>query len=175
MIHSNVILVSTAALMMGAGVMVGRVTSQLPEHGRRQEWSHSWMADQLDLTPDQQQKMDAIWADTRQKIDKTFQRRRDMEKQRQQAVHELLTEQQRAAWEKINQDFQDQRDELFKERNAVIQDAEERSRALLSEDQQKKWDILSKQMRERHGQPGDHDRWPNNKSTTQPTGGAEGA
>jgi len=140
--------------------------------------------------------MDAIWNQTGQQIEKTFESRRDDEKAWELAVEGLLTPQQQADYEELNQEFRDKRDARFKERDRLVQDANDRSRAILDDDQQKKWDVLSKEMQARHhgpagmgmgpgrgpgrgpgGHPGDdfpgfrsHDDRP----TTKPTAGAEG-
>jgi len=153
MLQSNLVLVSTAALVLGAGVMVGRVTDRLAPPPPR-EHSRSWMDDQLKLTPDQRAAMDAIWTDTRQQVEKAFEHRRDMDKQREQAILGLLSPDQKAAYEKINADFHAQRDDLFKQRNELVQEANDKSRALLDPDQQKEWDLLTTEMKERHGPPG---------------------
>jgi Spy/CpxP family protein refolding chaperone len=199
MLHSNLILVSTAALVLGAGVVVGRLSDRVegmrpPQ--QQQDRRGNWLADQLKLTADQHQKMDEIWNETSQQIEKTFQGRRDDEKAWEQAVLGLLTPQQQADYEELNQEFRDRRDERFKDRDRLVQVANDRSRALLDDDQQKKWDVLSKEMQARHrgtgmgpgrgpgmGGPGmgpgrgpdfpgfrSHDERP----TTKPTEGAEG-
>jgi len=156
MTHSNIILISTALLVMSAGVVVGRLSDRIPaEQAKPQAPAHapqhsrSWLVEQLNLTSDQRLKMDAIWADTRAQIDKTFQSRSDLEKARDQAIHDLLTPDQRTAYDQINLDFHTKRDELFKDRNKLVQDANDRSRALLDETQQKQWDVVTKEMQNR--------------------------
>jgi hypothetical protein len=160
MTHSNLILVSTAVLVMSAGVVVGRLSDRLSQRlavdqprpqpqPAAQQHSHSWLVDQLNLTADQRLKMDAIWSDTRAQMEKTFQTRSDLDRQHDQAIHDLLTPQQRIAYEQINLGFHAQRDDLFKERTRIVRDANDRSRALLDENQQKQWDILTKEMQHR--------------------------
>jgi len=202
MLHSNLVLVSTAALLVSAGVMAGRVSDQWsPRQLPPPERSRNWLVDQLKLSSDQRQKMDGIWSDTHKQIEQAFDHRRELVKHREQAVLNLLTDSQRAAYEKINTDFHAQNDELFKQREALMQSANDQSRALLDPDQQKKWDMLTKEMKDRHGPqgggpgwgmpggrmhgPGDHspgDHGPgdhgggmshNDSTTTRPTGGAE--
>ncbi|HUB25394.1 MAG TPA: Spy/CpxP family protein refolding chaperone [Tepidisphaeraceae bacterium] len=177
MVHSNLVLLSTAAVVMGAGVMVGRVTAQYPRQDQHLHQlspgghGHSWIDDQLNLTPDQKQKMDAIWDQTRKKMQAIFDGRHTTETDRDQAMRQLLTPDQWAQYQKINDQFRAKRDEQFKERNKLIQEANEASRALLDDTQQKKWDALTKLMRERHGPPGGFDQRP----TTKPTEGADGS
>ena|ERR1700722_10050206 len=177
MLHSNLVLLSTAAIVMGAGVMVGRVTAQYSHETPHQHsdqfrahGGHTWIDDQLNLTADQKQKMDAIWDETRKTIESTFDGRRTTERAREQEILGMLTDQQRAAYAKINDEFRAKRDEQFKLRSKLIQEANDKSRALLDDSQQKKWDALTKLMRERHGPPGGFDQRP----TTKPTDGAGG-
>jgi|GEM_PF-742917 len=215
MTHSNLVLVSTALLVMGAGVMVGRLSTQLearivpaepatrPEFSRPQRQGNStrgsppsWLADQLNLTAEQRQKMDLVWADTQKQIDKMFQSRPELERAREQAIHDLLTEDQRKAYDKINEDFRNKRDDSFKARTKLVQDASDQSRALLDDIQKAKYDLLAQQMERRSsgrggagfgpgsrgGQPGGRDRdhargerGPGQQQpTTKPMGGAEG-
>jgi Spy/CpxP family protein refolding chaperone len=190
MLHSNLVLLSTAALVMGAGVMVGRLSDRLPRHEAAATTEQSrpvrpWPWDQLGLSADQRSKMDAIWAQTRQQIEKTLKHRRDMETDRETAIRNLLTDSQRAAYDKINSDYHQQREDLYDERDKLVEDANDQSRALLDPDQQKKWDLLTKEMRERGGMGGmggrpggpgmhgPHERGYEDRSTTNPTGGVE--
>jgi hypothetical protein len=164
MMHSNFILVSTALVLLSAGVVVGRLSDrlQMPQtHAfsdqRRapdRDRSRSWLADQLKLSGDQRQKMDGIWADTRRQIEGTFESRHALDQRRDAAILSLLTPEQLAAYNKINDDYRMNQDNLFKDRNKFVADANDGSRALLDEDQQKKWDILSKEMGSRLGPPG---------------------
>lgn len=164
MMHSNLVLASTVVIVLGAGMAVGRLTARLPLD-RPPVDQRSWLDDQLDLRPDQREQMDAIWKQAWPQMEKTFEARRDLEKQRDQAVMALLDPKQQVAYQKTIDEFRAKRDELFKERNKLMQDANAQSRALLDEDQQKVWDVLTKQMRDRHGM----------HSTTVPTSGTTGS
>jgi Spy/CpxP family protein refolding chaperone len=152
----------TSALVLCAGVVLGRLWAQLPvkmpEHGQ----GPSWIADQLNLTSEQRQQMDAVWAQTMQKIGQTMDQRHECDKQRDTAVTALLTEQQRAAYEKIMSDYHGKRSELDKQRDSLIHDADDRSRALLDDVQKARWDELTKEMHGRHGphRPGSPDTRP---------------
>jgi Spy/CpxP family protein refolding chaperone len=176
MLHSNLVLLSTAAIVMGAGVMVGRVTAEYPreqqhqQHDRFGSRSRDWIDDQLSLTADQKQKMDAIWDATRKKMEATFDGRHASDHAREQAILNLLTPDQRTAYAKINDQFRAKRDDQFKQRSLLVQKANEASRALLDENQQKKWDALTKTMRDRQGHFGGFEE----HSTTKPTDSSAG-
>src|SRR5580704_5642737 len=105
MVHSNLVLLSTAVLVLGAGVMVGRVTDRVGhgpqhEHGPFHE-NYTWISDQLNLTTDQQKQMDAIWSDTRKNLESLFQNQRSAEQAREKSIENLLTDSQKAQYEKI--------------------------------------------------------------------------
>jgi hypothetical protein len=161
----------TTTLVLCAGVVVGRLSIRVPVAVAAAPEQHgggpSWLAQQLNLSATQKQQMDAVWADTRLKIDQSFDRRRQIDKQRDAAVQALLSEEQRAAYQKIVADYRAQRAEADKQRESLIHDAESRSRALLDETQQKKWDELAKDMHSRRGphRPGGS---PDTHPATQP-------
>jgi hypothetical protein len=156
MMRSNLVLLTTAVLVLGAGVVLGRLSTQWTPIMRPPPRPRSWLADQLKLTADQRKQMDAIWAETRTKIDQTFQSRHDLDQQREKDILALLSTQQRTAYEKINADFRAKINGLFTKRNQLVDQASDQSRALLDPGQQRKWDAMTKEMesRGRMGPPG---------------------
>ena len=151
MSRRQIAFLTTMVLVLCAGVVVGRLTTRVPIVAPTQGPGPSWIAQQLDLSTDQRQQMDAIWADTRQKMDQASEKRHETDKQRDAQVQALLSDQQRAAYEKIMSDYHSRRTEMDKQRESLIHDAETRSRALLDPAQQTKWDELSKEMHNHHG------------------------
>jgi len=164
-----VLLLSTVVLMLGAGVVVGRLSlAPLPPVAIPQtqpDRPRPWF-DQLALSAQQRQEMDAIWTDTKQKLHNLsmMDRRRELDRQRDEAIRALLSEQQLSAYEQINNDFHSRIDQLDKQRQKLIDDANQRSRALLDDNQKKLWDEQSKRMHA-HGGPSTQ------RSTTGPWGG----
>ena len=144
--RSKTILLAAFVLVMSAGVVVGRLWTRLPEARVGRERSPSWLADQMNLSPEQRQQMDAIWSDTKSKIHATFDRQRELDKQRDAAVLALLTPEQKTAYDKIKADHAAGRAELDKQRDALVHDANDRSKALLTDEQKARWDTLSKEM-----------------------------
>jgi hypothetical protein len=164
MLQSKLILLLSIALAMSAGVVVGRLWTRLPvavapaAPGKQP----SWVADQLGLSPAQSQQMDAIWADTRQKLGKLGDARHTADKQRDDALMALLSSDQRAQYQQITQDYHAKRAAMDKQREQCIHEADDRSRALLDDSQKQKYDELKK-ARENHGHgPGTQ------RSTTAP-------
>lgn len=144
--RSKFILVLTIVLVFAAGVVVGQIWAHLPVTKAmptppQPDGKPSWAKD-LGLSAEQQKQMDQIWGDTRQKIGDTFERRRNIDKQRDEAVQNLLDVQQKPTYEKIQNEHRQQRGELDKERATLVKQAEERSRALLSDEQKKRWDAM---------------------------------
>jgi Spy/CpxP family protein refolding chaperone len=160
----KIVFLMTTALVLCAGVVLGRLWAQLParmpEHGQ----GPSWIADQLDLTAEQRQQMDAVWAQTKSKLDQSGDQRHEADKQRDAAVMALLTTPQQTAYEKIMSDYHGKRTELDKQREGLIQDAEASSRALLDDSQKARWDELTKQMHAHHGP-----HWPGGPDTRPST------
>jgi Spy/CpxP family protein refolding chaperone len=172
MTHRKIfLLLSTVVLMLGAGVVVGRLSlAPLPHAAIAQtqpDRPRPWF-DQLALSSQQRQQMDAIWNDTKQKLHNLsmMDRRRELDKQRDESIRALLSGQQLASYEQINRDFHAGLDELDKERQKLIDDANQRSRALLDDNQKKLWDDQSKRPRD-HGRGGPTTQ----RSTTRPWSG----
>jgi len=144
-------------LSLSAGMVVGWAWTPLQKteagapagHGGPRPWF-----DQLGLTSDQQKQMDIIWGDTRMQMQKMFEHRRELDRQRDQQILALLNPSQRAAYDKIDQEFRAERGDSDKQRDSLLADANARSRALLDDSQKEKWDILSKEIRRRHGPMG---------------------
>jgi hypothetical protein len=170
-----VLIFAMAVLSRGAGMVVGWVWTPLQKVEAGSTAGHGggsprpWF-DQLGLSPDQQKQMDIIWSDTRGQIQKMFEHRRELDKQRDQQITALLNPDQRAAYDKITQEFRDQREDMDKERDSLLADANARSRALLDDSQKEKWDILSKDMRRRRGPMG----LSTQRATTTPSFEGEG-
>jgi len=161
MSRKAVLILVMAVLTLSAGVVLGWVWTPLQRIEAGPAGGHGggprpWIVDQLGLSAEQQKQMDKIWGDTRQQMQKLSERRRDLEKQRDQQVQALLDSSQRAAYDKINEAFRTQREDFDKQRESLIADANVRSRALLDPSQKDKWDIISKdmQMRRRRGPMG---------------------
>jgi membrane-associated HD superfamily phosphohydrolase len=155
--RSKFILVLTIVLVFAAGVVMGQLWARLPVSKATTpppptDGKPPWVSE-LALTAEQQKEMDAIWAETRQKIGQTFDQRRNIDKQRDEAIQSLLTEQQKIAFENIQSEHSTQRAELDKERAQIVKQAEERSRALLNDEQKKRWDAMPRGPRGPRGGP----------------------
>jgi len=164
--RSTVFLSTAAVLVLSAGLVVGRLSAHLAVvapavvappvappppagHGR------GWFPDTLGLTPEQQKNMDAVWADVKNQMDKSQDKRKALDHDRDAAIKALLTPEQSTRYDKIFEDYHAGRAELDKDRMALFHAANEKSRALLTPDQQAKWDAMSKDMHDHdHHGPG---------------------
>lgn len=167
MSRRQIAFVTTSALVLCAGFVLGRLTSHVRTASPHEHGNPSWIAEQLNLSAAQKQQMDALWAETRLKIDQSSDRRRQMDRQRDAEIQAMLSDEQRTAFQKIMNGYHGQRADADKQRESVIHDAEARSRALLDETQQKKWDELAKDMHSHRGphRPGGS---PDTRPATQP-------
>ncbi len=146
MTRRKIILGVTAFLVLGAGLAIGRLTARFPgpfhEHGA----PPSWLVDQLNLSPDQHAAINAIWDDTKQKMQDLGHQRHDLDLNRDKSVRDLLTDQQKAAYDKIYADYHAQRAQLDQQRSALMHDADQHSRDLLDDAQKAQWDELTKEF-----------------------------
>jgi Spy/CpxP family protein refolding chaperone len=155
--RSRQVLLVMALLVLCAGVVVGRLSARLaaevppppPDH------TPSWLADQLNLSADQQQKMDAIWADVKQQMNGEGEKHRELDRERDDAIRDLLSDEQQVEYQEIYDIYRQKRQEMEKTRDALIKSAEDRSRALLNDSQKARWDQMAKDMHaHRPGGPG---------------------
>ncbi len=149
MARSRIVLFLAAVLILGAGFVLGRISARMHDGPPRDEGRPSWLADQLDLSRDQRAKMDAIWAETKQKIGKTFDERRAIGEERDKAIESLLDDKQRATYADILKKADERRAALGKERDAIVEKANEQSRELLDARQKERWEALTRQARSR--------------------------
>src|ERR1700761_8020731 len=132
--RSKFVLSIAAILVLSAGLVVGRLWTRLmpsapgPDHGR------GWFIEQLNLSSDQRQKMDAIWANTKQQVDKMSDRRHALDKERDEAIRTLLTAEQMAAYDSIFDIYHTKRAEYDHDRQKLFDDADEQTRKLLTSD-----------------------------------------
>ena len=154
----KLLLIPTVALVLGAGMVIGRISTKLPATTKPVEKPGGWFDEQLNLSAEQRKQMDAIWGEVRQNMGKTFEGRQTIDKERDQAIRDLLSEDQKKSYDAIHEAYRAKRAEMDKQRDKLFADADQRSRAILNEEQQKRWDVLSKERqgrgRSRGGRPG---------------------
>ncbi len=102
-----------------------------------------WFASQLNLTPEQQKKMDAIWSEVARGGRQEMDTRRDaLRKQRDDAILALVGPDNKPAYDKIFKDYQDQQRATEREMRGRFEKAVEETKALLEPEQREKYEKL---------------------------------
>jgi Spy/CpxP family protein refolding chaperone len=125
-------------IALGTGIVVGMGVSRTPKAHER----GSWLAEELNLTPDQSEKIKAIWSDISRPGQSSFDRRRQYQRERDEALLGLLTPEQRAAYGTIVDKYNLQIAELNHEREQAFQAAVESTKDILTESQRAKYDEI---------------------------------
>lgn len=107
----------------------------------------SWLAEQLDLTDEQQEQMKEIWSDTARRGNRQqWEQRRKLREERDQAIAALIDDENRPAYERILAEYEEKTDALHAQWRQSFEQAVERTKALLSDEQRRKYDeILDRQ------------------------------
>ena len=150
MSKTKAILLFCFASVFAAGVLVGAVARRATAPRRER---HSWLSQELDLTPDQRDQMRDIWSDAmRGSREQQHQERRALREKRDQALQDLLSDEQKAEYEKILLKYEEGTKALDEVRKAAFDDAVQRTKAILNEEQRAKYEeMLKRGPRERHG------------------------
>src|SRR3954463_2073788 len=101
MSRSKFVILTAFVLVLGAGMVAGRLWARLPVHTTPAGKQPSWLADQLNLTPEQRQQMDGIWANVEQQMDQKLERRHGLDRERDQAIEDLLGPEQWQAYGRL--------------------------------------------------------------------------
>src|SRR5277367_5362655 len=116
----HILIVSLFAVAMGTGIVVGmdlRGTSLIHAASPPRD-GHSWLTDQLQLSPEQGEQMKAIWSDLlKGSGQRHMDARKQYQKEREDAVKALLTPDQKAAYDKIQENYSNELAELSRERD----------------------------------------------------------
>jgi hypothetical protein len=173
MSKAKIILIAAFILALGAGMVVGMVAARTAPPANRR----SWLADELSLSPDQQDKMKTIWSEVMDNAGRRNEdRRRALQKEREDRVLSLLTDAQKVEYKKLIDEFAAKRAELDKEREKSFKEAVERTKQILSAPQRARYEEILK-----HGPPGPgpgpgpgHGRGPGHEHGHRPPGGPPG-
>ena len=148
-------------LAFGAGLVIGaqghlRLASAEPPPATRPSGPGSWLAAELDLSPDQTQKIDAIWSDIAGKGrgDREDQRRQ-LRKERDDAIAALIRPEDLSAFDQIHETYADRMAALDAQWREGFNASVERTKQILTPEQRVKYEEILK----RHtGGPGARDR-----------------
>lgn len=159
----KLLVVGLTVLGLSAGVVAGMLVARFPaspDRGSEEAAGHgspalsAALVDQLALTPEQQDKMRVIWEGVRGDVQQCFQQAQDLQKQRDNAVLAILSDEQKSKFQKISIDYANRFDTLTHQREQAFQKAVDQTRGLLSEDQRGKYDQILKNRLGRFPAPG---------------------
>lgn len=110
----------------------------------------SWLAEQLDLSPDQQEQMKEIWSDTASRGNRQqWEQRRNLREQRDQAIAALIRDEDRPAYEQLLADYAAKSEALQSQWRQSFEQAVQRTKELLNDEQRLKYErILDRQSRD---------------------------
>lgn len=154
--RTRILLVLAFVLTLAAGVVVGAALARQayaggvgdasrpvpPDkvpHPGRPDPQRNWIADQLNLTPDQRARVDAIWRETdHDKIRALSEQRRALFRERDEAVAKLYTPVQKAERDRLHREYRAREEQLDRERNEAV-------RGLYTPDQKAQREQLEKE------------------------------
>jgi len=141
-------------LAFAAGVAAGFLA------GRPRPKQGSWLSAELALTPAQEEQMRKIWSEVMSGGRREqFERRAALDKERDEAIRNLLPEESLAAYEALLQEHAQKVAGLSDERRKQFQAAVDRTKAMLTEAQRAKYEEFLKKRGDRppmfhHGREG---------------------
>jgi len=105
------------------------------------------LTEELQLTPAQQVGMRTIWQSMREQATDYYAQAQAIERERQDAYMQILTDDQKKQYEKIQRDYQDRFTKLTASRQGAFDHAVKATKNLLNEEQRRRYDIiLSKRL-----------------------------
>jgi len=136
------ILIAAFAVTLAAGIAAGYAVCSSANHAPRR-------FPDLKLTAEQRAKMDEIWNAVKRDSRKLqSEQRQALQKQREEAVRAILTEEQKVKYDSVLKDHAGKMAELGKAREKAFQEAVEKTKLILNADQQKKYEEWLKNWRE---------------------------
>jgi len=149
--RSKAILVVSLCLVFAAGAAVGRLSTRAASRQRR----GSWLANELNLTRFQQEQLRAIWREAMGKMRQARgEQRRALAGERDRAIRELLSEDQRQAYQQILEDYESKLRALDEHRRATFRQAVARTKEMLTPKQREVYERMIGRMAERRsGRP----------------------
>jgi Spy/CpxP family protein refolding chaperone len=161
MSRAKLILIAAFAITLIAGGAAGYALRSSARHHSQGSGPHdpgahpphSPLPELLQLTPEQEAKMDSIWEGLRDSS-KFREQRQAFQKQREEAVLAILTDEQKAKYDAVLKDYADKVAELGKAREAAFQGAIEKTKQILNTEQRKKYEEWLKTIHDDRRQGG---------------------
>lgn len=141
------------------GEAIGADDPKHPEKAseRRPREHRSWLARELNLTPEQHQKMRDIWEGALAHSRRASREdRRALREEREERFMEMLSEEQRQQYDELVRWYEESMEAIEAERRKRFEKAVEQTKDILDEEQREKYEeILKERSGRRGGEPGD--------------------
>ncbi len=145
---TKLIILISFIVAFAAGVSVGLVV----ERTGRTPRGRSILTRELNLTSEQRDQMQKIWEETVGPLRRLqHEQRQKFQKEREEAMLNLLSPEQREQLEKINEAHSLSMEKFAQHRKDLFDEAQEKTKKILSEDQQKKYEEILKDRGPRRG------------------------
>ena len=154
---TRILVLAAVIVSFCAGAMVDRVVRGHGMPPRPQGGGPaSWLANQLDLTADQQAKMKDIWQNTFRHSGGSDSRdkRNELRRQQEQDIAALIRAEDRPAYDKIVADTKTKVDAVDADQRKAFEAAVAQTKLILTPDQLKKFEQIAQRPWDHH----DHDR-----------------
>lgn len=134
-----------AGLTIGLSLRASARAGDRPPPGSR----GSWLAQQLQLTPQQREQMDAIWSEAagRGGGREAWAQKRELREQRDRAIAELIPPDRRSEYDALLAQYEAATEALDAQWRQSFQEAVEKTRQILTPEQRQKYE----QLMSRHG------------------------
>ncbi|GIW76863.1 MAG: hypothetical protein KatS3mg104_1926 [Phycisphaerae bacterium] len=140
---TRMIVITGFIIAFGAGLMSGIVLKSYgpgaPKPDKRDP--QSWIAEQLELNPEQQKRLKEIWSGFGGRRD-NWQKREQIRRERDEAIANLIRPEDMSAYDQILEIARQKTEALEAEGKARFQEAVEKTKAFLTEKQRKKYEEL---------------------------------
>jgi Spy/CpxP family protein refolding chaperone len=142
-IKASVVLILAYILALAAGTTSGLLAGRLRGHSGAAPSTP--LAEQLQLTPDQSEQIRYVWETVSQTVDSCFQQAQAIQQQRDQALYNELTDDQKARFAIIDQGYAKQFAALMAQRQQAFRDGLARTEAMLDDSQRVKYEQIVRQ------------------------------
>jgi Spy/CpxP family protein refolding chaperone len=141
------------AMVFAAGLTVGRShTAPAPTVAPPPEEFPNFKS-KLDLTADQEKRMQKIWRDARTQTDQLAQGFHEFDRMRDESVDAILTPEQKLKYDEIQHKRDAQVQSLRADIKKIMQDAQKETESILTPEQLPKFKEIVKQHDRHHGPP----------------------
>jgi Spy/CpxP family protein refolding chaperone len=137
---ATIVLLIAYALALAAGTTSGVLAQRL--------WSPATvppLAEQLRLTPSQADTMRKLWEGVSNTADDCYNQAQTIERQRDQALVDLLTDEQKVKFAAVDKGYAKQFADLTARRQAAFQDALTKTKAMLNPEQRAEYEKIIRQ------------------------------